>query len=222
MRRRGEEICLATFTRSMRTCGRPVRRVRPVRCGAQCDLPEMMRHVTSVAEPEVRVAAGAPARQSTSWRRGLQGHPVRRTASAVRRTRGVEAWEGRRDALSYGPPPPQPGLFGMDASAVSAAGWLTVSVWTPDLAAALPVSVLIQGCGYVFGTSALPEYDGSRLAREVGVVVVTFKYRVGIEGLFRSTAPSARPGRRVGVSSAAAPTRSRCSASPRVVGPWRH
>jgi para-nitrobenzyl esterase len=30
--------------------------------------------------------------------------------------------------------------------------------------------------------SSLPEYDGGRLAREGGVVVVTFNYRVGIEG----------------------------------------
>ena len=30
--------------------------------------------------------------------------------------------------------------------------------------------------------SSLPEYDGGRLARDGGVVVVTFNYRVGIEG----------------------------------------
>lgn len=30
--------------------------------------------------------------------------------------------------------------------------------------------------------SALPEYDGGRLAGEGGVVVVTFNYRVGLEG----------------------------------------
>jgi para-nitrobenzyl esterase len=39
----------------------------------------------------------------------------------------------------------------------------------------------IQGGGYVFGTSGLPEYDGSNLARG-GVVVVTFNYRLGLEG----------------------------------------
>ena len=42
--------------------------------------------------------------------------------------------------------------------------------------------VWIQGGGYLFGTSGLPEYDGGRLARDGGVVVVTFNYRVGIEG----------------------------------------
>jgi para-nitrobenzyl esterase len=42
--------------------------------------------------------------------------------------------------------------------------------------------VWIQGGGYVFGMSGLPEYDGARLARDGGVVVVTFNYRVGVEG----------------------------------------
>jgi para-nitrobenzyl esterase len=42
--------------------------------------------------------------------------------------------------------------------------------------------VWVQGGGYVFGTSGLPEYDGGLLARDGGVVVVTFNYRVGIEG----------------------------------------
>ena len=42
--------------------------------------------------------------------------------------------------------------------------------------------VWIQGGAYVIGMSGLPEYDGGRLARDGGVVVVTFNYRVGVEG----------------------------------------
>jgi len=41
--------------------------------------------------------------------------------------------------------------------------------------------VWIYGGAYTIGTSGLPEYDGARLARD-GVVLVTFNYRVGIEG----------------------------------------
>ena len=41
--------------------------------------------------------------------------------------------------------------------------------------------VWIQGGAYAFGMSGLPEHDGSSLARH-GVVVVTFNYRVGLEG----------------------------------------
>lgn len=93
----------------------------------------------------------------------------------------VEPWDGVRDATRFGPPPPQPAVFGMDAVAEAGDEWLTVNVWTPDLGGGLPVMVWIQGGAYTFGTSGLPEYDGSRLARD-GVVLVTFNYRVGLEG----------------------------------------
>ena len=74
----------------------------------------------------------------------------------------------------------------MDALAQDAAGddWLTVNVWSPEPGpgAGLPVMVWIHGGAYTIGMSSLPEYDGGRLARDGGVVVVTFNYRVGIEG----------------------------------------
>jgi para-nitrobenzyl esterase len=94
----------------------------------------------------------------------------------------VGSWAGTRDALDFGPPPPQSGLFGAQGPAGSGRGWLTLNVWSPDPSAELPVLVWIQGGGYLFGTSGLPEYDGGRLARDGGVVVVTFNYRLGIEG----------------------------------------
>jgi para-nitrobenzyl esterase len=100
--------------------------------------------------------------------------------------RPVRGWSGVREAVSYGPPPPQGGHFGMDALSQDAAGddWLTANVWWPEPGpgAGLPVMVWIQGGAYVIGMSGLPEYDGGRLARDGGVVVVTFNYRVGIEG----------------------------------------
>ena len=69
----------------------------------------------------------------------------------------------------------------MDALAEGGDDWLTVNVWSPDLSGGLPVMVWIQGGAYTFGLSGLPEYDGSNLANG-GVVVVTFNYRVGLEG----------------------------------------
>ncbi len=94
----------------------------------------------------------------------------------------VEPWPGVRDATRFGPPPPQSGAFGMDALVQHGDDWLTVNVWSPDRHGGLPVMVWIQGGGYMFGMSGLPEYDGSTLARDGGVVVVTFNYRVGLEG----------------------------------------
>ncbi|MEI2778095.1 MAG: carboxylesterase family protein [Tetrasphaera sp.] len=90
-------------------------------------------------------------------------------------------WTGHRVATTFGPPPPQSGGPGSTAGTADGDDWLTVNVWSPDVAGRLPVMVWIQGGGYMFGTSGLPEYDGTRLAR-LGVVVVTFNYRVGLEG----------------------------------------
>jgi len=99
--------------------------------------------------------------------------------------RPVHGWSGVRAAVNFGPPPPQPSMFGPPDAARDSAGeiWLTVNVWSPDPApgAGLPVLVWIPGGAYVIGASNLPEYDGSRLAAG-GVVVVTLNYRLGVEG----------------------------------------
>jgi para-nitrobenzyl esterase len=138
--------------------------------------------VMVVAERGVRVAAGVLRGRLEPGLVVFKGIPFAEPPARFAAPEPVEAWDGTRDALSYGPPPPQSGLFGTDTGAESAEGWLTVNVWTPDLAANLPVLVWIQGGGYLFGTSGRPEYDGGRLARDGGVVVATFNYRVGIEG----------------------------------------
>jgi len=88
-------------------------------------------------------------------------------------------WSAPRPALAFGPAPPQSGVA--DDSDSDGNDWLTANVWSPGLTGSLPVMVWIQGGGYLFGSSGLPEYDGSRLATD-GVVVVTFNYRVGFEG----------------------------------------
>lgn len=70
--------------------------------------------------------------------------------------------------------------------------WLTINVWSTDLDSRRPVMVWIQGGAYQFGTSGLPEYDGATLAGDA-VVVVTFNYRVGLEGF--GHLPGAPPNR---------------------------
>jgi para-nitrobenzyl esterase len=143
----------------------------------------------SGSRPEVRVTAGRLRGRREGGVAVFRGIPFAEPPVGALRfaaPQRVQGWSGVREALAYGPPPPQGGHFGSDALSRDAAGddWLTLNVWSPDTGpgAGLPVMVWIQGGGYVIGTSGLPEYDGVRLAREGGVVVVTFNYRVGIEG----------------------------------------
>jgi para-nitrobenzyl esterase len=143
----------------------------------------------SESGPEVRTAAGAVRGSREAGVAVFRGIPFAQPPVGPLRfaaPRPVRRWDGVRPALSYGPPPPQGGVFGMDALSADAGDgdWLTVNVWSPEPApgAGLPVMVWIHGGGYTIGTSGLPEYDGSRLTRDGGVVLVTFNYRVGLEG----------------------------------------
>ncbi|MET7852822.1 carboxylesterase family protein [Streptomyces avermitilis] len=143
----------------------------------------------SGSRPEVRATAGRLCGSREAGVAVFRGIPFAEPPVGVLRfaaPRPVRGWSGVREALSYGPPPPQGGHFGMDALSQDTAGddWLTLNVWSPEPHpdAELPVMVWIQGGAYVIGMSGLPEYDGGRLARDGGVVVVTFNYRVGIEG----------------------------------------
>jgi para-nitrobenzyl esterase len=138
--------------------------------------------------PEVRVTAGTLRGSQEAGVAVFRGIPFAEPPVGALRfaaPQPAQGWSGVREALSFGPPPPQAGHFGMDEVSKDAGDdWLTVNVWSPDPGpgAGLPVMVWIQGGGYGIGMSSLPEYDGGRLARDGGVVVVTFNYRVGIEG----------------------------------------
>ena len=92
-----------------------------------------------------------------------------------------------RDALAYGPKPPQPPYPPPVAAiipelATPGEDCLNLNIWTPGLGAAgRPVMVWIPGSAFEYGTGATAWYDGSRFARD-GVVCVTLNYRVGAEG----------------------------------------
>src|SRR5689334_25312100 len=70
----------------------------------------------------------------------------------------------------------------MGVSAYDEDACLTVSVWAPDGADALPVLVWFHGGSFVIGPSSQPVYDGALLATEQDVVVVTANYRLGALG----------------------------------------
>ena len=106
-------------------------------------------------------------------------------ANRLRPPKPVVAWTGVRDALDWGPKPPQlpypppwdvlipeRGPLGEDC--------LNLNIWTPEQGpAGLPVMVWIPGGMFEAGSGAT--YDGSRFARD-GTVCVTINYRVGAEG----------------------------------------
>jgi para-nitrobenzyl esterase len=146
------------------------------------------------SQPEVRVAGGALRGSLESGMAVFRGipyaePPVGRLRFAA--PRPTARWDGVRSALSYGPPPPQTDVLGRGPSSQGTAGddWLTVNVWSPepDPAATLPVMVWIYGGGYTIGMSSWPEFDGGHLARDGGVVVVTFNFRLGMEGFAQIT-----------------------------------
>ncbi len=99
----------------------------------------------------------------------------------------VEPWHGVRDALAYGPTAPQTQyrrpFDGLLPNPIRPGDdCLNLNVWTPDAGASgLPVMVWVHGGSFANGSGAVPEYEGSRFARD-GVVCVTLNYRLGVEG----------------------------------------
>lgn len=103
------------------------------------------------------------------------------------------AWREPLDATGYGAPPPQHDsqlareLRGGLGSCSE--DCLTVNVFAPQGARAaaggLPVMVWIHGGGFAIGSASQPVYDGGRLARDGGVIVVTVGYRLGSLGFLR-------------------------------------
>ena len=99
----------------------------------------------------------------------------------------LRAWDGVRDATDHGPLPPQGRSFvggGRDDPKMRDEACLTVTVWSPDVSAALPVMVWIPGGAFVYGAGQLQLYNGSRLAANGNVVVVNVTYRLGVFGGF--------------------------------------
>jgi para-nitrobenzyl esterase len=99
----------------------------------------------------------------------------------------VTAWDGVRDAHSYGPTCPKPPYFPpfdriLSEPAIPGEDCLNLNVWTPTLESArLPVMVWIHGGAFSNGSNAIPTYDGGGFARD-GVVCVSINYRLGIDG----------------------------------------
>src|SRR5262249_9154200 len=97
-------------------------------------------------------------------------------------------WPNVRDATAFGPACPQG-----DDTIGGKLAWnedcLTLNIWTPKLDGKAPVMFWIHCGGLVQGGSALPFYDGGKLAA-AGVVVVSINYRLGPLGFLAHPALS--------------------------------
>ncbi|MFI5896310.1 carboxylesterase/lipase family protein [Actinoplanes sp. NPDC051513] len=159
-----------------------------------------MPATTTSSPPEVRVRPGALRGRWESGVAVFRGIPYAAPpvgASRFAAPRPAEGWDGVRPAVSFGPPAPQVDALGRGPSQGPAGDdWLTVNVWSPGLdpAAKLPVMVWIHGGAYTIGMSSSPEYDGGHLARDGHVVLVTFNYRLGVEGFAHITGAPANRG----------------------------
>jgi para-nitrobenzyl esterase len=94
-------------------------------------------------------------------------------------------WAGVRDAVEHGPLPPQGKSFvggGRDDPTFRDEACLTLTVWSPDTEATLPVMVWLPGGAFVYGAGQFQLYNGARLAANGDVVVVNVTYRIGVFG----------------------------------------
>ena len=93
-------------------------------------------------------------------------------------------WSDTLSAYAYGKVCPQPPTYNFP-KAMQSEDCLTLNVWAPDPMPTKAAPVLVyfnKGDGYVTYGSAQPWSDGTRLAEDQGLVVVTFNYRLGALG----------------------------------------
>jgi para-nitrobenzyl esterase len=103
--------------------------------------------------------------------------------------RPTEPWTGIRDAMQAAPSPmqstnnPFSGVIPGNLVGAVSEDCLTVDIWSPAAPGEnLPVMVWVYGGAYLTGGSTLVTYDGSTLAADHGVVVVSVNYRLGAMG----------------------------------------
>ncbi|MEU8587496.1 carboxylesterase family protein [Streptomyces sp. NPDC048664] len=159
----------------------------------------------TLSPPVVRTPHGAVRGRYEQGVAVFRGIPFAAPPFGPRRFRppvAPEPWDGVRDAGAFGPTPPKPPYSDAFARYLSdpvipGDDCLNLNVWTPrpDPGARLPVMVWIHGGALTRGSSAVPVYDGSAFARD-GVVLVSFNYRLGVEGYGLFPDAPANPGLR--------------------------
>lgn len=146
----------------------------------------------SAADPLVRTAQGllrGSAAGGVHIYKGVRFAAPPTGANRLQPPQPPPTWDGVREALAFGPKPPQPAYPPMIADLLppeyTPAGedCLTLNIWAPEPGAeALPVLVWIAGGMFEYhATGASPWYDGTAFVRD-GVILVSINYRVGATG----------------------------------------
>lgn len=134
---------------------------------------------TGAAEPApvtTRTQAGAVRGARSGGATAFLGVPYAEAPVGALRfasPRPPRSWTGLRDATRKGAP------FLQDGMPDSTEDALLANVWTPSVDGEFPVLVYVHGGAWQVGAGSLPTYDGSLLAVEGRLVVVTFNYRLG-------------------------------------------
>lgn len=107
-------------------------------------------------------------------------------------------WPGVRDATAFGASAPQ-----LPASTDPLGAWygalqaisedcLSLNVWTPGTTGKRPVMVWLHGGAWVSCAGSAPGFDGTVLARDGDVVVVTINHRLNLFGYIKLDDPDDR------------------------------
>lgn len=91
----------------------------------------------------------------------------------------VESWDGIKNATAFGNISPQEDND-MGGEGKQSEDCLFLNIWSPkNLTTKKPVMFWIHGGGFVMGSGSSSMYNGSKLAKNGDVVVVTINYRLG-------------------------------------------
>ena len=160
-------------------------------CGKDTPLPPVEDAETRRAAPAGKVVGFAAENGSHVWQ-GLPYAQAPQGGLRWRAPRPLNAWQGEKQALSFGPECAQPvsQLSGEvnEGNVTGQEDCLYLDIYAPPMSAEetaqanLPVMFWIHGGGNTIGTTR--SYDASVLAQRENVIVITAQYRLGPFGWF--------------------------------------
>ena len=148
----------------------------------------------SVASAVVETTCGKLRGSAAAGVSSFKGVPYAASTAGPNRFRPpmpAASWSGVRDAVAFGASAPQ-----LPASTDPLSTWynalepmsedcLSLNVWTTGTSGKRPVMVWLHGGAWVSCAGSAPGFDGTGLARDGDVVVVTINHRLNLFGYVR-------------------------------------